>query len=385
MKTVDRYLRWPNAHFFLFGPRGTGKTVWTLQDAQGTLHFDLLDPSVFNQFNARPETLEQTVLQEKAQKRVVIDEIQKIPELLDVIHRLIEQKTGQQFVMTGSSARKLRRQGTNLLGGRAQMLHMHPYMASELGPKSFVLDEALRYGTVPLIYAAEDKGQQLQAYLKLYLEQEVQMEGLTRNISAFGRFLESMSYSHASVLNASNVARDASVKQRTVSNYIEILEDLLLGYRLPVFSKRAKRHLAAAPKFYFFDAGVYQTIRPKGPMDTTSEVGGHALEGLVAQNLKAWVDYTAKEHKLYYWQTRAGVEVDFILYGEEHFHAIEVKHAQKIDPRDLNGLKHFTEDYPQAKPVLLYRGKHAQRINDIPCLPVERFLFDLKPDSWPEY
>ena len=202
----------------------------------------------------------------------MIDEIQKVPELLTVVHRLIEEKRGHTFILTGSSARKLKRAGTDLLGGRALLRSMHPFLASELGER-FRLEEALQQGLLPLVYSSLNPVDTLRSYAALYLREEVQMEGLVRNIGNFSRFLEAISFSHASLLNLSNVARECMVERKVVEGYTGILEDILLGFRLPVFTRRAKRGLAAHPKFYLFDTGVFRSLRPRGPLDMPEEIG----------------------------------------------------------------------------------------------------------------
>jgi predicted AAA+ superfamily ATPase len=219
----------------------------------------------------------------------------------------------------------------------------------------------------------------LGSYLSLYLQEEVQMEGLVRNIGAFSRFLESASFSHATVLNMSGISRECQVGSKTVEGYFSILEDLLLSFRIPVFTKRAKRHLSSHPKFYYFDAGVFRSIRPAGPVDTPQEIDGASLEGLVAQHLRAWSAYSNNDCRLFFWRTKSGNEVDFILYGKETFFAIEVKNAVHIHPKSLNGLKSFAEDYPEAKTCLLYRGKEWVMEKGILCIPCEDFLKKLVP------
>jgi predicted AAA+ superfamily ATPase len=276
----------------------------------------------------------------------------------------------------------LRRQGVNLLGGRAVQRHLHPYLAAELGAR-FKLTTALRQGMLPLVWAAEDPAATLKAYNGLYLREEVQMEGLVRNVGSFARFLEAMSFSHASVLNLSNVSRDCQVSRKTVEGYFEILEDLLLGFRLQVFAKRARRELASHPKFYFFDAGVFRANRPAGPLDAPQEIDGLALEGLVAQHLRAWCDYSRGQHQLHYWQTRSQVEVDFVVYGGSGLYAVEVKNSTQVRPEDLRALKGFGEDHPQSRRYLLYRGKERLKRDDVLCLPCEEFLLGLEPDRFP--
>lgn len=383
MAFIQRAFTPGHDHYFLLGPRGTGKTSWCAQQYPEALRIDLLDPGVLRQYSARPEYLREVVTANASRKHIVIDEIQKLPELLEVVHLLIERKTGQQFILTGSSARKLRRQGVNLLGGRAAQKHLHPYMAAELG-KRFQLDKALTHGMLPLVWAAHDPQAILHAYNGLYLREEVQMEGLVRNAGAFARFLEAMSFAHASVLNLTNVSRESQVSRKTVEGYLEILEDLLLGFRLNVFTKRAQRALAAHPKFYFFDAGVFRANRPAGPLDSPSELDGAALEGLVAQHLRAWCDYSPEQHQLYYWQTRSRTEVDFVVYGNSGLYAVEVKNTRRIDSADLRALRSFAEDYPQSQRYLLYRGQDRFQRDGVLCMPCEDFLLQLRPGSVPE-
>jgi predicted AAA+ superfamily ATPase len=382
MAFIRRSLPAPRDHFFLLGPRGTGKTSWCAHEYPGALRVDLLNPQVLRRYSATPEYLIDLIEANPKAKHVVIDEIQKLPALLEVVHLLIERKTGMQFILTGSSARKLRRAGVNLLGGRALQKFMHPYTAAELGTR-FKLTTALRQGMLPVVWAADDPIAVLEAYNALYLHEEVQMEGLVRNIGAFARFLQAMSFSHGAALNLANVSREAQVSRKTVEGYLEVLEDLLLGMQLPVFTKRAKRELAAHPKFYFFDAGVFRANRPAGPLDSSTEMDGAALEGLVAQHLRAWCNHSGGKHTLHYWQTRSRLEVDFVVYGETGLYAIEVKNARRVDGSDLTALRHFAEDYPQSRRYLLYRGADRLNRDGVLCMPVEEFLLALKPDSVP--
>ncbi len=313
----------------------------------------------------------------REKRTIIIDEVQKAPQLLEVVHSLIEEKRGIKFILAGSSARKLRKAGVNLLAGRAVMKHMHPFMAAEL-KELFNLDKALQSGMIPLVLNSTDPASTLQAYVDLYLREEVQMEGLTRNIGNFSRFLETVSFSHGAVLNISNVARECQMERKIVEGYVGILEDLLLAYRLPVFTRRAKRAVAVHPKFYFFDTGIYATLRPSGPLDRPEEKFGAALEGLVAQHLRAWIDYFQPGTQLYYWRTSAGSEIDFVLYGKDIFWAIEVKNSKTIHPQDLRALKGFKEDYPEAKTFLAYRGKESLIKDGISVEPVMDLLLRLK-------
>ena len=384
METIRRFFKSPVQSFFLFGPRGTGKSTLVKARFKDALYFDLLKPEIFQTFSAHPGTLRERLLASPDKTIVVIDEIQKVPALLSLIHSMIEEKRGWQFILTGSSARKLKRAGVDLLAGRALLRSLHPFMASELGDR-FSMDQAPRTGLLPIVVDSTEPEQILKTYAALYLREEVQLEGLVRNVGAFSRFLEAVSFSHASILNISNVARECEVERKVVEGYVNILEDLLLGYRLNVFTKRARRALIAHPKFYLFDAGVYRSLRPKGPLDSPEEIGGHALEGLVGQHLRAWIDYSNNDCSLYFWRTRSGVEVDFIVYGSVGLFAIEVKHSARIHPKDLKSLKTFKQDYPESKAYLLYMGKDRLLKGDVLCLPCKDFLQRLQPGQWARF
>ncbi len=378
MELIPRIFKSPLGSFFLFGPRGTGKSLWTQTRFPEALRIDLLDPATFRSLSAHPESLFELVDGHPEKRQIVLDEVQKVPEVLSVVHSLIERRGNLQFILTGSSARKLKRSGVDLLAGRALLCSMHPYMAVELG-KRFSLENALQQGLLPLVLSAPDPFEVLKSYGALYLREEVQMEGLVRNVGAFSRFLEAISFSHGSVLNVTNVSRECQIERKTVEGYIEILEDLLLGFRLPVFSKRAKRAVVIHPKIYLFDAGVFRSLRPHGPLDRPEEIEGAALEGLVAQHLRAWMAYGREENKLFFWRTRSGVEVDFVVYGKRGLWALEVKNTARLRPDDLRGLNSFAKDYPQSSCLLLYRGKERRKIENTLCLPCEEFLRGLQP------
>lgn len=343
------------------------------------LQIDLRHVEVRNRFMSNPEHLIALVEALPNNHTIVIDEIQKIPELLSLVHLLIEKKKGWKFILTGSSSRKLKRDGVDLLGGRALKKILHPFMAAELG-EQFNLQEALNYGLLPIRFGEDKPLETLQAYISLYIEEEVKNEGLVRNIEPFTRFLQAISFSHGSELNVSNISRECHVKRTTVDSWISILEDLLIAYQIPVFTHRAKRELSAHPKFYLFDVGVYKALRPYSIQDLPTELDGAALEGLLAQHLVAWRDYTSEKHTLYFWRTRSGAEVDFIVYGPLGFWAIEVKNTTVVRTEDLRALHSFMEDYPEAKAIFLYRGEDRLRIKNILCLPMNEFLLDIIPN-----
>ncbi len=353
--------------FFLFGPRGTGKTWWVKRQLPEAHYFDLLDMSLYQQLLANPHSLVE-LIPKNYKGWIIIDEIQRIPALLNEVHRLIEAKC-YTFVLTGSSARTLRRQGVNLLAGRALVYHMYPLVAQELG-EQFDIKKSLKFGQLPALLTEPEPKAYLDAYVATYLREEVLQEGLTRNLSAFSRFLEVASFSQGQVLNVSSVARECGINQKSVSNYFDILDDLLLGYRLPVFNKRAQRQTVRHPKFYFFDVGIYQNIRPRGIIDSSEEIEGPALETLFLQSLRAINDYNALDYQLYYWRTKTGLEVDFILYGEKGFHAFEIKRSAQIPKRVTRGLRAFKQEFPEAKCHLIYGGNQICYLDDFTVWPI---------------
>ena len=381
MELVARLFKAPKGSFFLFGPRGTGKSTWLRQTFPDAVYVDLLDQEAFRSYLARPERLGEVVAGAPRAETVIVDAVQKVPRLLDEVHRLIEAGRPRpvQFILTGSSARKLKRGGTDLLAGRAALKTMHPFLAAELGG-AFNFARSLERGMLPLVLGAAEPMETLNSYASLYLREEVQAEGLVRNVGSLARFLEAMSFSHASLLNTSEVARECQVNRKTVEGFIEVLEDLLLGFRLRVFSNRARRKLVQHPKFYYADVGVFRSLRPKGPLDVPEEIGGACMEGLVAQHLRAWIAYSREERSLHFWRTRAGLEVDFVVYGEDTFLAVEVKRSRTVSRKDVRPLLAFGEDYPQAEACLLYGGKERLNVNGVSCLPCEEFLRNLSPD-----
>lgn len=365
-----------NRSFFLFGPRGTGKTTWVKARFPDAVYLDLLKTELFTRLLANPSRLEQQFPNDY-KGYVIIDEVQRVPELLNEAHRLIESR-GVKFILTGSSARKLRKGGHNLLAGRALTYQMHPLTALEM-EGDFDARAAVVRGMLPLAQSA-DYVEYLHSYVQTYLEQEILQEGLTRNLAAFSRFLETASFSQGQILNITSVARDAAIDRKIVEGYFGILRDLLIGYTLPSFTKRAKRRLVSHPKFYFYDPGLYRIIRPMGPYDTPQEIGGIGVETLVFQQLRAVNDLFRLGYTLYYFRTVAGVEVDFVLYGERGVRAIEVKSGGVFRPEMIGGLKRFQEDYPEAKCFLLYGGEQKLYVDDITVLPIQEACLTM--DKW---
>lgn len=358
----------------MFGPRGTGKTSWIKSHLSDSIYLDLLDFSLYSSFSADPSRLENFIPQ-NYHNWIVINEVQRVPELFNEVHRLIESKK-YRFLLTGSSARTLRKKGVNLLAGRALKYHMHPLVIQEIG-EMFNFNHALQFGFLPVAVTHADPKKYLESYVQTYVREEVLQEGLTRNIGTFTRFLEVASFSQGNVLNFSEIARELSINRAAVTNYFEILEDLLLATRISVFSHRAKRKMIAHQKFYFFDAGVYKILRPMGPLDTPEEADGAVLETLFLQSLSAINDYFDLGYTIYFWRTLSGSEVDFILYGPRGLHAFEIKRSAQVASKSLKGLKEFSEDYPEAKLHFIFLGKHKEYHGNITAIPFVNALKEL--------
>ena len=366
-----------SGNFFLFGPRGTGKSTWLRSTYPNALLIDLLREDLKIRLEANPERLAEIIDGSPNAHTIIIDEVQRVASLLPVVHRLIERDgNARQYILTGSSARKLKRKGADLLAGRAIIKYCHPLLASEMGA-DFKLEDALVRGMIPLVISSENWRETLATYMALYIREEVQYEGLVRNLPACARFLEAISFSHGSLYSATDISRDCGVSRTMVDNYLSILTDLLVAARLPPFTRRAKRRLVGHDKFYFFDAGVFRSIRPSGPLDSPAEIDGAALEGLVFQQLRTWIDYSGSGDTLSFWRTHTSQEVDFVVYGSNRFDAIEVKNAARLSPKDLSGLKAFASDYPEANLILLYRGTERLLKNGVHCIPVSEFLTEL--------
>lgn len=361
--------------FFLLGPRGIGKTSWLKANYKDSIYIDLLDDEIYRTLLAQPNKLQTYIGTNRDKKVIIIDEVQKLPKLLDEVHRLIESKK-YQFILTGSSARKLKKDGVNLLAGRALKMEMFPLTCQELG-KDFDLKRALRWGNLPMAVTREKPKAFLNSYVNMYIKEEIQLEGLTRSIENFARFLQIASFSQGAPLVASNVASESAVNRKVVEDYFSILRDLMLSIEIPVFTKRAKRDLIAKTKFYFFDVGVFRTLRPKGPLDSDNELNGQALETLVLQEIKALNHYMDWGYEIFYWHTRKKEEVDFVLYGEKGLWAIEVKAQSQVRAQDIHALQEFKKDYPEAQCLLVYLGSEKKVIGDIQFIPAEIFFKNL--------
>jgi len=365
----------PKTSYLIFGPRGTGKSTYLRAQFPKALYIDLLEAKHYNELLANPSKLA-IKIPPNFKEVIIIDEIQKIPQLMDEIHRLISLKK-HSFILTGSSARKLKRSGANLLAGRARSYNFFPLSINEIG-KDFDLDKVLISGLLPEAFTTNDSEHFLNTYIQTYLKEEIDQEGLTRNLSGFARFLEAASFSQGQILNISNVSNECHVDRKVCENYFKILEDLLIAYRIPVFNKRAKRKLAVQKKFFFFDCGVYQSIRPKGPLDRPEEIGGAAWETLLLQEFKSLNQYLNLGYEVFTWRTKDKVEVDFILYGTRGLIALEIKRSKRYSKEDLKGLKLFKHDYPQAKTFFLYGGNENRFEEEIQVISFINFLINFK-------
>ena len=359
---------------FLWGPRKTGKSTLLAERFPDSARFDLLDTRTLIDFTREPWLFAERVLALPAAQRarpIVVDEVQKAPALLDEAHRLIEQH-GLSFVLCGSSARKLKRGGANLLGGRAWRFALHPLAWPEV--PGFDLQRALDRGLVPQHYDAAHHRRALAGYVDDYLKEEVFDEGLTRNVAAFARFFDALAFCHGEVLNFSGVARDCGVDSKTVREYFQILVDTLVGVFVEPFSRRRGRAvLVRAPKFYLFDVGVAGHLRGRRIDRAAGPEFGRAFEHLVLMELLAWRSYRERDFPVRYWRTKSGLEVDFVL-GRDAEAAVEVKATPRVRPEDLKGLRAFCEEHAPRRAVVVSQDPAPRRTGAIDVLPWQVFL-----------
>lgn len=350
---------------FLLGPRQTGKTALVLRTLGAARVYDLLDTAVYLALSQRPERIAQELGPED--RLVVIDEIQRLPTLLNEVHRLIESR-GIRFLLTGSSARKLRRGGVNLLGGRARIQYLHPLTSAELGPR-FDLARAVGRGLLPSIYFSEDPQADLQAYAGLYLQQEVVAEGATRNVPAFSRLLKVAAHCNGTIVNFTNVASDAQVARTTVYEYFEILKDTLVLHEVLAWRKTVKRKPLASSKYYFFDVGVVGCLQGRTFRPGTPEFG-EAFETLLLHELVSERDYVSRQ-PLTYWRSTSGFEVDFILGGHT---AVEVKAKETVSPQDLKSLGALAEEKRLKRYLCVSLEPRPRKVGQVTVLPYRTFL-----------
>ncbi len=366
---------------FLWGARQTGKSTLLKTLYPNALRYDLLRAGEYRRLLQNPSLLREECLayfgSGPQSDPVIVDEIQKIPELLDEAQSLIEDHH-IRFIFCGSSARKLKRGHANLLGGRAIRYELHPLVYPEI--PDFSIEVALNSGLLPRHYASPNARRMMQAYVDDYLREEIAAEALTRNIPAFSRFMEVAALSNGETLNYQNIARECGVSSPTVKEYFQILEDTLLGKVLPAFSKRKKRRLVSAPKFFFFDLAPVIHLTGRGDVSPGSELFGRAFEHFIWMEITAHSAYSEKFYPLSYWRTSSQLEVDFVL-GDAQI-AVEVKSTEAAGPEHLRGLRAFKEEYPEARCLLVSRDSRARRTEDgILILPWEEFLKNLWGDA----
>jgi predicted AAA+ superfamily ATPase len=356
---------------FLFGPRQTGKSTLLRTLFPEAAFYDLLEADTFRELSARPEYLRQTL--KPQQKLVIVDEVQKLPVLLDEVQLLMDRNRSLRFILTGSSARKLRRGAANLLAGRAWVCRLHPLVSAELGAPRLL--ERLNRGNLPAVIDSPSFREDLRAFVGTYLREEVQAEGLTRSIGAFSRFLEVAGLTNGEQLNYAAVASDAGVPARTVREHYQILEDTLVGHQLPAYRKTKKRKPVATAKFYFFDVGVANVLLRRGAIEQCSDAFGRAMEHLVFLELRAFLDYQRREEELSYWRSLSQFEVDFLL-GDRI--GIKVKGKDRVGPRDYRGLLALREDVALRRMIVVCSEKKRRRTDEgVEVLPVAEFFQDL--------
>ena len=350
---------------FLLGPRQTGKSHLVRQALPKAKVFDLLDSSVYLSLSQNPGRLAEEIT--AADRVVVIDEVQRLPELLNEVHRLIETR-GTRFLLTGSSARRLRAKGVNLLGGRARMRHLHPLTRHELGAR-FDLDRALRRGLLPSIYLSDDPAADLSAYAGTYLQQEVVAEGATRNVPAFSRFLRVAALANATLVNFTNIASDAQVPRTTVYEYFEILKDTLILNEVPAWAASRQRKPIVSSKYYFFDVGVVGALQ--GGAAATQALGqGLAFETYLLQELKTYSDYVSGD-PVSFWRSTSGYEVDFLI-GDHT--AVEVKAKTAVGPHDLRSLRALGDEGHFKHLLCVSLETRRRQVGSITLLPYGQFL-----------
>lgn len=358
-----------NESFFLWGARQTGKSTLLKLKFANSIWFDLLLSEEFERLKRNPVLLRETILADSENRTVVVDEIQRIPELLNEVHWLIVNR-GTRFILSGSSPRKILRTDTNLLGGRALRYELFPLVSAEI--PEFDLLKALNNGLLPRHYLASDAKRMLSAYIGNYLKDELTREAQVQNLTVFTRFLEAAAFSNGEIVNYSNIATDTGVSSHTIKSYFQILEETLIGRYVPVYQRRPKRRVIQAPKFYFFDVGIVNYLLQREKIVFKSEGFGHAFEHFIYQELSAHSHYSGLDYKISYWRTASQLEIDFVL--GEHRVAIEVKGSDNISSRHLRGLKAFMEEYKVEKAIVVSTEPRSRVMDGIHVLPWQEFL-----------
>jgi predicted AAA+ superfamily ATPase len=362
--------------FFLFGPRSTGKTTLIRQQLAGKAFIiDLLNSRYFLRLSSAPHELESMIAATPADI-IVIDEIQRIPELLNEIHRLIESRN-LTFLLTGSSARKLRRGRANLLAGRVWNAGMFPLIYREI--PGFDLNRYLRYGGLPAVYLSEYPEEELDAYVNTYLKEEILAEGLIRRLPPFSRFLKTISLANSEMINFTKLANDCQVPPSTVTEYIGLLEDTLVGFLLPAWTESKKRKAIKTGKFYFFDPGITHMLAGTEALDRNSNLYGKSFEQFICMELRAYLSYRRKKLPLTYWRSKSGHEVDFLIGTRT---AIEVKASRKTSRNDLKGLNYLKEEGVFQNLILVSQDPISTFTDSILSVPWQKFLSDLWEDKF---
>ncbi len=378
-----RILAHPRKSFFLLGPRGTGKSTWLRAVFPDAHMVNLLDEETHQRYLVAPKRFRDEIRPLPSGRWVVIDEVQRLPNLLNEVHRAIEEQ-GLRFVLSGSSARKLKRSGVNLLAGRALHRAMHPFVPEELGAQ-FDLDTAMTVGLLPVVWDDEDRVETLAAYARMYLKEEIQAEALVRNLPGFARFLPIAALCHAQTINAANIARESGVSRTTVAGYLDILEETLLCFRLSGYEAQLRVRERKHPKWYWCDAGLVRAMKG-ARFAPVAEERGALFEGLVAQLLRAYRDYRNAFDEWYYWSSQnRSTEVDFLICRGRETLAIEVKSGTRFDPAWCKGLRAIQKLDGLCRRILVYPEGPALRTDDgIDVLPFTVFAQQLSQNElWP--
>jgi predicted AAA+ superfamily ATPase len=370
-----RSLTPPRSSFFLFGPRGTGKSTWIRSSFPGAFVVNLLPPDALIRYERDPALFRAEVLAHPSDTWIVVDEVQRVPKLLDEVHFLMEEKGYKKFVLSGSSARKLKRGGANLLAGRAILRQLFPLTSAETG-FSVSVDQLLRYGSMPLSVTAEsDEAREefLRAYVTTYLSEEVRAEGLVRDLGGFTRFLDIASLAASRTTNVSAIARDAAVSRETARGHFEVLVDTLIGSWLRAYRPRAKVKEVALPKFYWFDAGVLHAAAGGFDQPLPADWDGVLLEHLVLHEIRSYMQYAGVRGSLGYWGTPSGSEVDFVWWRGSEMVAIEAKASRRYRREFGAGVNALLADR-EARSYIVYRGEVELDVEGTRVLPLEAFL-----------
>lgn len=365
-----------NQSLFLWGARQTGKSTLLRSLFPNANWFDLLKSDVYRRYQANPEQFREAVLANSDNSIVIVDEIQKIPELLDEIHWLIVNHR-IQFILSGSSPRKIIRSGANLLGGRALRYELYPLVQPEI--PDFDLLRALNNGLLPRHYLTDHPRKLIDAYIGNYLKDEIVAEAKIRNIQAFNQFLNAAAFSNGEMVNYTNIASDCGVSHNTVRDYFQILEDTLIGRFVPSFQKKPKRRVILSPKFYYFDVGIANSLLKRGRIEMGSEAFGNSFEHFIYQEIHAHSKYSDKHYPISYWRTTSQLEVDFIL--GDHEVAIEIKATDNVQSRHLKGLKSFSEEYSVKQLIIVSNDPVERKIGEVKVLPWKIFLSRLWSDG----